>query len=66
MMHVLKFNDRRIKDICKILCHGLQFGGKGKKVTTGPSDVSLNSIFFDSELSVMNVEQHDTSYDVIT
>ena len=45
MMHVLKCNDRRIKDIWKCVCHGLQFGGKGNKVTTGPSDVSLNSIF---------------------
>ncbi len=65
MMHVLKSNDRRIKDIWKCLCHGLQFGGKGNKVTTGPSDVSLNSIFY-SELSIMNAEQNYTSYDVIT
>ena len=44
-MHVLKINDRRIKDIWKFLCHGLQFGGKGNKFTAGPSGVSLNSIF---------------------
>ena len=66
MMHVVKCNDRRIKDSWKCLCHGLQFGGKGNKVTTGPSDVSLNSIFFYRELSIMNAEQNDTSYDVIT
>ena len=66
MMHVLTFNDRRIKDILTCLCHGLQFGGKGNKVTTGPSDVSLNSIFLYSELFIMNGEQNDTSYDVTT
>ena len=35
-------------------------GGKSEKVTTGPSD-----LFFYSELSIMNAEQNDTSYDVI-
>ena len=29
-------------------------------------DVSLNLIVFQSELSIMNAEQKDTSYDVIT
>ena len=42
---MLKFNDRRIKYIWQCIWHGFQFGGKGNKVTTGPSDVSLNSIF---------------------
>ena len=62
---MLKFNDRRIKYIRKCIWHGLQFGGEGNKVTTGPSDVSLNSIFY-SELFIMNAEQNDTSDDVIT
>ena len=48
------------------LARGLQFGGKGNKVTTGPYDVSLILIFFYRELSILNAEQNDTSYDVIT
>ncbi len=66
MMHVLKFNDRRIKDLWTFLCQGLQFGGTGNKFNAGPSGVSLNSIFFYIELSIMNAEQNETSYDVIT
>ncbi len=64
-MHVLEVNDRRIRDIWTFLCHGLQFGRKGNTFTTGPFDVSMIFIFY-SELSLINAEQNDTSYDVIT
>ena len=64
-MHVFKFNDRRIKDILKLFCHGLQFGGRGNKFTTGPL-MFLWIHFCYSELSIMNAAHNDTSYDVTT
>ena len=45
-MHVLKFNDRRIRDIWKVLCHRLHVGGKGNTFSTGQFDVSMILIVF--------------------